>query len=243
MARSETGHSLRVVPTALWYNCDMAKRDLPWVEMLTGSWSGPLRLRVRGLSMTPTLRPGDEVLTEPVEAAALHPGDWIVVQANGGPFIHRFLGCTPEGQLLTKGDAHRAPDPPWPPEALLGRAVALSRAGETLPVASSSLRERTKTQWHRLLAAVWSLGQRAGLLACLLALLLPLTVGAAVTLVSFEAQPQENSIFITWETASEVNMSGFYVQRGLHEAGPYERLPIGETPDFIGAEGDIIGAT
>ena len=78
---------------------------------------------------------------------------------------------------------------------------------------------------------------RAGLLALLLAVF-PLAARAAVTLVSFEAVPDDRAILVTWQTASEVDMVGFYVQRGLSESGAYHRVS-----GLIPATGGIIGAT
>ena len=214
----------------------MNDRESPWIEVLHGDWPGPLRLRVRGRSMCPTLRPGDQVTVAPVAVDALRPGDWVLLRGREGLFLHRFLGFAREGSLLTKGDAHRAADPPWPPEALLGRAVALSRRGRTVPVSSSSLRERARTTLHLLMAGAWALLRRVGLPLLGLALA-PAVAWAAVTLVSFEATPEGQAIRITWETASEVDMLGFFVQRATQAEGDYQRIS-----DLIPAVGDIVGA-
>jgi hypothetical protein len=109
----------------------MDGREFEWIGALSENWSGPLQLRVRGRSMWPTLRPGDQVTVEPATADDLRPGDWVLLQRHEGLFLHRLLGFTKRGALLTKGDGHRAPDAPWPPQALRGRAVALSRQGRT----------------------------------------------------------------------------------------------------------------
>lgn len=208
-----------------------------WLEAIPENWTGTLRLRVRGRSMYPTLRPGDELMVESVTPADLRPGDWLVVRSPSGALIHRFLRFDRQGRLLTKGDGHRRPDPPWSSEALLGRVVAFIREGKTLSVESGGWQERMRTLWHRTMAFVWHLlGRRGALLLALLVLLLPLAVRASVVLSSFEATPQDDSILITWETASETNMAGFYVRRSLQEDGIYERVS-----DFIWSEGDIVG--
>lgn len=214
-----------------------------WPDIIAQSPAGELRLRVRGRSMWPTLQPGDELHVTPIAAEALQPGDWIVIHAPNGPLIHRFLGFTREGKLLTKGDAHRAPDPPWPQEALLGRVTAFTRRGIPTAVRPHSLAERTKTMLHRVVAGIWQRRRSrrhtlpSVLLAFLCLALMSHPLLAAVTLSRFEASVQSDSIKVYWETASEVNMSVFYVLRSLSEAGTYSRIS-----NFIPAEGDFGGA-
>ncbi len=222
-----------------------------WIEVLNGDWAGPLKLHVRGRSMWPTLRPDDQVTVEPTTTHDLKTGDWVLLQGQDTLFLHRFLGFTRQGLLLTKGDGHCAPDSPWPPDALRGRAVAISRHGKTTPISSSSLRERMRTFAHRLMATTWSLLRRCvhrtGLLAFLLLCIPVTTVLAAVTLTSFTATPQEDSILIEWETASEVDMSVFYVQRAPYvtpEIADCADIPgLARISDFIPSEGDIVGAS
>jgi hypothetical protein len=199
--------------------------------------------------MWPTLRPDDQVTVEPTTTDQLQMGDWVLLQGQEALFLHRFLGFTREGLLLTKGDGHRAPDSPWPLDALRGRAVAISRQGRTFSVSPSSLRERVRTAAHRLLTAAWTFLHRTGLVLFLLLGVSVTTVAAAVTLVedSFKAIPQEDySVLITWQTASETNMFGFYVQRApyvtpemAHCAVIPDRTRIS---DLIPSEGDIAGA-
>jgi hypothetical protein len=186
--------------------------------------------------MWPTLQPGDQVTVEPVTIGDLQPGDWVLLQGREGLFLHRLLGFTREGALLTKGDGHRAPDAPWPPEALRGRAVAISRQGKTIPVSSSSLRQRVQTTMHRLMAAAWSLARRVGFLALLL-VVTPAIARAAVVLISFEATPVGQSVYVTWVTASEVDMLGFDLQRATAPDAEYQSIV------FVWAEGDIVGAS
>jgi len=187
--------------------------------------------------MWPTLQPGDHVTVEPAPSGALRPGDWVLLRAPEGLLLHRFLRLTSQGRLLTKGDGRRLADAPWSPEVLLGRAVALTRDGRTVSVSSSAWRERVRTVRHRLSASVWSLLRRVVLPLLLLAIA-PAIVLASVDLVSFEATPQGSTVRVTWETASETNMSHFWVQRADDEAGPYKRA----NPAPIPAIGDIVGA-
>jgi len=46
----------------------------------------------------------------------------------------------------------------------------------------------------------------------------------AVNLVRFEATPEDNAIFVTWETASELDNMGFNLYRSATAEGPYAQL-------------------
>lgn len=215
----------------------MGDGESTWVEVLDTDWSGQLRLVVRGRSMWPTLRPGDQVTVEPVTVDGLRTGDWVLMQEREKLFLHRFLEFTHDGLLLTKGDGHRQPDSPWSPQALRGRAVVLCREGRIIALTSRSVGERARTVLHRTMAVAWSFLRRAGLSLILLATAAT-TARAAVDLVSFDANSQGGvAILVTWETASEVKMSHFYVQRALSEEGEYQRIS-----GIITAVGGIVGA-
>lgn len=206
-----------------------------WMDALDGQWSGPLRVRVRGGSMLPTLRPGDVVRVEPAGPDDLRPGDVVLCRNGRGALLHRFLGRTPEGWLLTQGDAHLSPDPPWPPEALLGRALGVERGGRVVPIPDRPLYRTLRRGLQRAVGFLRPLWR--WLFALLLVFLLPVLVRAAVTLVSFTATPQGQAVLLQWETASEVNMLGFTVWRA--ESAEGDSVPIS---DLIPAEGDIVGA-
>lgn len=185
--------------------------------------------------MLPTLRPGDVVRVEPAGPDDLRPGDVVLCRNGRGALLHRFLGRTPEGWLLTQGDAHLSPDPPWPPEALLGRAVGVEREGRVVPIPDRPLYRTLRRGLRRAVGFLRPLWR--WLFALLLVFLLPVLVRAAVTLVSFTATPQGQAVLLQWETASEVNMLGFTVWRA--ESAEGERTP---SSDLIPAEGDIVGA-
>lgn len=63
----------------------------------------------------------------------------------------------------------------------------------------------------------------------------------AVTLVSFTAEPfNSGSVLLTWETATEVNNTGFNIYRGRTEGGEYTKINV----MFIPAKGNATsGAT
>lgn len=84
----------------------------------------------------------------------------------------------------------------------------------------------------------WLLRVARVVLLSLLLGALPLVARAAVDLVSLEAFPEEDAIHVTWETASEIDMVGFYVQRAPQANGSYDRIS-----DVIFAEGGMMGGT
>lgn len=73
-------------------------------------------------------------------------------------------------------------------------------------------------------------------LACLACLSLLGHALAAVTLVSFTATPAPGQAMIRWETASEVKIAGYYVNRSLQAAATYSRVSA-----LIPALGEGIG--
>jgi hypothetical protein len=84
-------------------------------------------------------------------------------------------------------------------------------------------------------------GKRSFWLLLLVAILGFLTyqgVQAAVDLTAFTATPQENSILIAWETATEIDNAGFFVTRNTAPHPPYEDIS-----GFVPAKGSgVIGA-
>lgn len=198
---------------------------------------GLLKVRVRGKSMAPSLRPNDVVIIEPVSPDELRPGDIVLFRSERGVLLHRFLGYTPQGWLLTQGDACISPDPPWPPEALLGKAVGIERNGQVRSIPCHSFRLKLREIFRK--GALWvNYFLRLLFALAIIKAFMVLPMHAAVTLVSFTASPEGQTIVVKWETASEVNMLGFYLWRSTEEGGIYS--PIS---DLIPAEGDIVGAT
>jgi len=85
--------------------------------------SGRLRLRVHGESMLPTLWPGDVVEIATCSMEDVRSPEIVLAEREGRFFLHRLIApCTPNGFRL-RGDSMPACDPPYPPEALLGRLV------------------------------------------------------------------------------------------------------------------------
>ncbi len=81
------------------------------------------RLQVYGESMLPALWPGDIAEIEACGVSEVRRGDIVLAQRDGRLCLHRFLGHSPEGGFLLRGDSMPKPDPVFPPEALLARLV------------------------------------------------------------------------------------------------------------------------
>jgi hypothetical protein len=88
-------------------------------------------LRVYGQSMLPTLWPGHEVEITSCSLEKIQPGDIVLALRDGRLFLHRLIKSTPTGFVL-RGDSMPAPDPQYPPEALLGRLVSGTHSNANL---------------------------------------------------------------------------------------------------------------
>jgi hypothetical protein len=80
--------------------------------------TGRARVRATGTSMVPSIWPGDELLIQNT-SAPLIPGQVVAWQANQRIFIHRVIEVN-RNTVLTRGDRHHIPDPPFSPDQLLG---------------------------------------------------------------------------------------------------------------------------
>jgi signal peptidase len=86
-------------------------------------------VRVIGLSMYPTLRVGDVAVVAKRGRATI--GDIVLIASPGHELVlHRLVGYTPHGALMTQGDANDTPDrEPVPPSEVAGRAVMIVPVG------------------------------------------------------------------------------------------------------------------
>jgi signal peptidase len=97
-------------------------------------------------SMEPTMSPGDVVLVERVDAAAVEPGGIIAFDRQGEPVptTHRVIGVTErDGTRLfeTKGDANDNPDrQPVRPGQLRGRVLSVGGAPVVIPAIGRVIR-------------------------------------------------------------------------------------------------------
>ena len=85
---------------------------------------GEFWFRISGVSMQPTLAPGDEVLLTPA-GSAVRRGDIVLASVNGRPLIHRVSDLHGD-QVHTRGDATERNDRCRADE-VIARAIAASR--------------------------------------------------------------------------------------------------------------------
>ena len=93
---------------------------------------GMLRLEVTGLSMLPSVRPGDILFIERCDMREIAAGDIVLFARQGRLVAHRVLCKTTVGGMLhaiTRGDALLSPDDPVSPAELLGSVRHILRAG------------------------------------------------------------------------------------------------------------------
>jgi hypothetical protein len=91
--------------------------------------SGHLKLRATGVSMLPTLWPGDLLTIRYSNFDQVEPSDVVLFLRDGRFFVHRVLGKTrSEHELLvTRGDCMPQADPPVRPGELLGKVTKIQR--------------------------------------------------------------------------------------------------------------------
>jgi Peptidase S24-like len=82
-----------------------------------------LQMRVYGESMLPALWPGDVVEIEGCSPEDVRPGEIVLARRDGRLFLHRLVAHWKPRGFQLHGDSVPGADPPYPPEALLGRFV------------------------------------------------------------------------------------------------------------------------
>ena len=117
--------------------------------------------------------------------------------------------------------------------ALIGRIQGMATAGEPFLVGASFDAEAAETGVLHLLVndETGAYDDNAGVLSVEVQLE---DAETPVDLISFEAEADESSVLLTWETASERDMAGFHLLRSTTETGAYVRI----TGSLIPAEGD-----
>ena len=126
------------------------------------SW-GTLQLRATGLSMLPTLRPGDLLTVQSVCPQLAQPGDIVLYMRQSRFFIHRVVSppLSPDDPfVMTRGDCMSENDPPVRRNQVLGRIVEVGRSGSVFVPA------RTLSLFSRVMAWMfchWKLFRRIGL--------------------------------------------------------------------------------
>jgi hypothetical protein len=115
--------------------------------------SGRLRMRVYGESMLPALWPGDVVEIASCSLPDVRTGEIVLALRDGCFFLHRLVAPgTAEGFRLC-GDSMPGSDPPFPPEAMLGRLVRTSSRGKR--VSANALGRGIGAKWSRALGVLF----------------------------------------------------------------------------------------
>jgi signal peptidase I len=83
--------------------------------------------------MYPTIRDGEAVTVEPIEAREAKIGDIVLYQTERGVIAHRVVGIEDEENadrvLILRGDSLATCDAPVRAEQVLGRVIAVERRG------------------------------------------------------------------------------------------------------------------
>jgi hypothetical protein len=88
---------------------------------------GAVWVREASRSMSPLIRPGDEVRLDPLEPRRITRGALIACRQEGGLVLHRVLASNEAG-VITKGDALASSDPLVGWDDIVARVAALRRA-------------------------------------------------------------------------------------------------------------------
>jgi signal peptidase I len=102
---------------------------------------GILRLEVTGLSMLPSVRPGDILFIERRDMREIAAGDVVLFARQGKLVAHRVRCKATVGGVLhaiTRGDALLSPDDPVSPTELLGSVRHILRAGTHVEISVDS---------------------------------------------------------------------------------------------------------
>jgi Peptidase S24-like len=126
------------------------------------SW-GVLKLRATGVSMLPTLWPGDILTVQSFRPDEVESGEIVLYMRQDRFFIHRVVTKNLNRDvafLITRGDCMSENDPPVGKRELLGRITEVRRADSVF------LPERKLPLFRRLLAFLfchWGLFRSAGM--------------------------------------------------------------------------------
>ena len=125
-------------------------------EILRGN--GTVRLKAWGVSMLPSVWPGDLLTIQSAAYGEVVRGDIVLVMRENRFFVHRLVETRRDGDCfswITKGDAMSQNDPPVAASELLGRVAGIGRANRSfVPSRRVSLLEsalaKMLCRWDRL---------------------------------------------------------------------------------------------
>jgi hypothetical protein len=122
--------------TASAFLVERAHLLLPLAAQL-GHTGSEFESAIRGSSMAPAIPPATRLRVRLSGQSPTRVGDVIFYLADGGYTVHRVVFRSRRAgadYLLTEGDARFAPDPPVPPDRVLGTVVAVLVDGQWRPV-------------------------------------------------------------------------------------------------------------
>src|ERR1700687_592255 len=126
------------------------------------SW-GTLKVRANGVSMLPTLWPGDVLTVQSIRLDQGEPGEIVLYMRQDRFFIHRIISrdlTRDKTFLVTRGDCMFEDDPPIGGGELLGKIVGVWRGGSIFMAAPRLSPFRRFVGW---LFCHWSFFRRVGL--------------------------------------------------------------------------------
>lgn len=131
---------------------DSYELDLKAIQLMANDLIGDhlragrsFRFTVSTSSMQPALAPGDKVLISAVLPDELRPGDIVVRKSAHAHIAHRLIGSYKSGSeihLITKGDNALTADDAWQAAQLVGKVVAMDRAGRKTSARFTRARRR-----------------------------------------------------------------------------------------------------
>ena len=95
---------------------------------------GEIRFVAHGVSMLPSILPGDMMVVRKAHFSEIRAGDVVLYARNECFFAHRVISTDSQEKLITRGDALAFADSPIGERELLGRVVSIIRQLKTFPV-------------------------------------------------------------------------------------------------------------
>lgn len=96
-----------------------------------------IRIKTKGNSMMPTLRPADEVIVAPVTVAELAIGDIVVFRNAHLLVAHRLISIANKNEKIiftAKGDNNKHIDKPFEARQIVGKVISVERAGKVITI-------------------------------------------------------------------------------------------------------------